>query len=171
MASHETAIKAARSDNSSADVAAVYGANGAIAPDGTSAAVRVAVFSSTVRAGFPSPAEDYIEGMLDLNEHLISHPAATFIVRVAGDSMVGAGIYPNDLLVVDRSIRPIHGRVVIAMLAGGLTLKRLEIKNKRWRLVAANPDYPPIEISPIADGAEPEDCTIWGVVTSTIRKF
>ncbi|MDH5187901.1 MAG: translesion error-prone DNA polymerase V autoproteolytic subunit [Rhodospirillaceae bacterium] len=171
MSNHTTTIKKQCSSNSPADVDAVFSVNAISNQGADDTTTRVAVFSSTVRAGFPSPAEDYIEGMLDLNEHLISHPAATFIVRVAGDSMVGAGIYPNDLLVVDRSIRPAPGRIVIAMVAGGLTVKRLEIKNKRWRLVAANPDYPPIEISPIADGVEPEDCTIWGVVSSTIRKF
>lgn len=170
MTSNKTTIKTVRSGSSPADVGAVFAVNG-LANSDADDAMRVAVFSSVVRAGFPSPAEDYIEGMLDLNEHLISHPAATFIVRVAGDSMMGAGIYPNDLLVVDRSVRPMHGRVVIALVAGGLTVKRLEVKNGRWRLMAANPDYSPIEISPIADGSETEDCTIWGVVTSTIRKF
>lgn len=162
---------------SSAVIDTVFAAYGAFPPVPKPAAMAVAVLSSVVRAGFPSPAEDYVESMLDLNEHLIHHPAATFIVRVAGDSMTGAGIFPDDLLVVDRSIPPANGRVVIAMIAGGLTVKRLEIKKGRWALLAANPDYPPIDISPAPDDGQAnidaniDECVIWGVVTATIRKY
>ena len=83
-------------------------------------------FSCAVEAGFPSPADDHLEGSLDLNSYLIKHPAATFFVRVSGESMVGAGIFNNDILVVDRSIKPSNGKVVIAVLEGQLTVKRLE---------------------------------------------
>ena len=80
-------------------------------------------FSCAVEAGFPSPADDHLEGSLDLNSYLIKHPASTFFVRVSGESMVGAGIFNNDILVVDRSIKPSNGKVVIAVLEGQLTVK------------------------------------------------
>ncbi|MCW9039846.1 MAG: translesion error-prone DNA polymerase V autoproteolytic subunit [Rhodospirillales bacterium] len=123
------------------------------------------LLSSVVPAGFPSPAEDFVEGRLDLNEHLIHHPAATFIVRVEGESMIGAGVHPGDLLVVDRSLEPRHGDVVIAVLNGELTVKRLEKRAGRCFLSPANPVFPPIEIG---DGM---DCVIWGVVSSAIHQF
>lgn len=128
------------------------------------------VMAGPVRAGFPSPAEDYVEGGLDLTEHLIRHPAATFIVRVEGDSMNGAGIFAGDLLVVDRSIEPLDGHVVIAQVAGELTVKRLKKDPKgrpgAWRLVAEHPDFPPIRLNGDGDG---EPSAIWGVVTSSVR--
>ena len=114
-------------------------------------------------AGFPSPAEDHVEGRLDLNEHLIRHPAATFFVRASGDSMLGAGIHPGDLLVVDRALEPAHGRVVIAVVDGELTVKRLEVRDGRVRLLAENDRYPPIELAP---GVELQ---VWGVVTSVVH--
>jgi len=85
------------------------------------------LFMIPVEAGFPSPAEDYIEGELDLNKHLIKHPAATFFVRVAGDSMVDAGVHPGDILIVDRAIEPADKKVVIAVVNGDLTVKRIRI--------------------------------------------
>lgn len=130
----------------------------------------VAVLASSVHAGFPSPAEDYVESSLDLNEYLIRHPAATFIVRVEGRSMTGAGIFSGDLLVVDRSIEPCAGHVVIAMVEGELTLKRLEGRPGRWRLVAAHPDYPPIEFAS-TDDDDNQTLSVWGVVTSAVRKL
>lgn len=78
--------------------------------------LSLTLYASRVAAGFPSPADDYVEGLLDLNSHLVKHPAATFFVRVAGDSMVGAGIHPGDILVVDRSLEPVDGKIVIAVL-------------------------------------------------------
>ena len=78
-----------------------------------------------MRAGFPSPADDYIETMLDLNEYLIKHPAATFFVKASGESMVNAGIHSGDILIVDRSLEAVHGKIVIAALNGELTVKRL----------------------------------------------
>lgn len=121
------------------------------------------LFMSRVQAGFPSPAEDYVEGRLDLNKHLVKHPAATFFVRVAGDSMINAGIHPNDILVVDRSLEATDKRVVIAVIDGELTVKRLRIINGMISLMAENPDYPPIEIKP------PMDFEIWGVVVHVIH--
>jgi DNA polymerase V len=118
-----------------------------------------------VSAGFPSPADDYIEGRLDLNELMIRHPAATFFVRVAGDSMIGAGIHHDDILVVDRSLDPAHDKVVIAVVNGDLTVKRLFKQNGVVRLLAENPDYPPMELN------EETACEIWGVVAFVIHSL
>jgi DNA polymerase V len=125
----------------------------------------LALFSSPVAAGYPSPAEDYVEGKLDLNAHLIRRPAATFIVRVEGESMTGAGIFPNDLLVVDRSVDPRPGDIIIAAVGNELTVKRLIKRGAGWSLRAENPDFPVIPIT--AD----MECVVWGVVTGSIRQF
>lgn len=129
------------------------------------AAPPLALYGARVPAGFPSPADDYVEGRLDLNEHLIRHPAATFFVRASGDSMLGAGIHPGDLLVVDRSLEPAHGRVVIAVVDNELTVKRLEVRDGRVRLLAQNDRYPPIAFD------EGTDLQIWGVVTSVVHSL
>ncbi len=118
-----------------------------------------------VSAGFPSPAEDYTDQKLDLNELLIKNPAATFFVRVDGDSMIRAGIQHNDILVVDRSRQAVSGDIVIAVLDGELTVKRLYLGKKHARLIAENPEYPSIEIS------RDNGCEIWGVVTSVVHQF
>lgn len=120
------------------------------------------MYGTKVKAGFPSPADDYIERALDLNEHLIRHPAATFYCEVSGDSMRGVGIFDGDLLVVDRALKPRHGDVVLAALDGELTCKLLDMRGKR--LLSANRDYPPIAIT---EGA---DFLIEGVVTNSIRR-
>ncbi len=124
----------------------------------------IPLFMERVSAGFPSPAQDYIEQTLDLNELCIKHPAATFFVRVEGDSMQDAGIYPNDILIVDRSVSAEHGDIVIAGVHGELTVKELELKPK-IRLIPRNKSYQPIEI--------PEGCDldIFGVVTNVIRSM
>jgi len=123
------------------------------------------LFLSGVSAGFPSPADDYLDRKLDLNEHLVKNPAATFFVRVAGDSMTGAGINDNDILVVDRSLEPANNNIVIAVVNGELTVKRL-IKNRGCcRLIAENPDYPPLDIG------EEMELEIWGVVTFAIHSL
>jgi len=96
------------------------------------------VFLGRLPAGFPSPADDYIEGKLDLNRHLIKHPAATFFVRVTGDSMLEAGIHSRDILIVDRSLEAIDGNVIVAVLDGELTVKRLYKRNNVLRLLPAN---------------------------------
>ena len=125
---------------------------------------KIPLYGSKVAAGFPSPAEDHLEGMLDLNEHLIKHPAATFMVRVSGDSMIGAGIHDNDILVVDRSLSPENGKVAIAVVDGELTVKRILKKNGKVWLKAENPKYAPIEIK------ESNEVSIWGVVTNVIHQ-
>jgi len=126
-------------------------------------AVPVDLYLCKVVAGFPSPADDYVEKSLDLNELLIKRPAATFFVRVEGESMLGAGIHPDDILVVDRSLTPGAGKIVVCALNGELTVKRLAREDQQWRLVAANPGYPDIAIH---EGLE---TIIWGVVTASIH--
>jgi DNA polymerase V len=124
---------------------------------------KIPYYGSKVQAGFPSPADDYIEGHLDLNEHLIKHPAATFFVRVTGNSMIDAGIQENDILIIDRSIKPSHGKVVVVAVDGQLTVKRLHIKDDKLTLMPENPSFEPIEIN------ENNDICIWGVVTNVIH--
>jgi DNA polymerase V len=120
-------------------------------------------FMIPVTAGFPSPAEDYIEGKLDLNKHLIKHPSATFFVRVTGDSMIDAGIYPGDILIVDRAIEPDDKKVVVAVIDGDLTLKRIRMIKGKVFLMPENEDYDPLEIK------EEMNFEIWGVVTNVIH--
>jgi DNA polymerase V len=123
------------------------------------------LFTSGVSAGFPSPAEDHIDQRLDLNNLLIQHPAATFFVRVSGESMKEAGINHGDILVVDRSLEATSGRIVIAIVNGELTVKRFIQDSVSCQLVAANPDYPPVAIT------DETDFRVWGVVTSVIHQF
>lgn len=126
---------------------------------------KLPIFLGRLPAGFPSPADDYLEGKLDITKHLVKHPAATFYVRVSGDSMIGAGIHTGDLLVVDRSLEPKNGNVIVAALDGDLTVKRLSRRNGVVRLLPENKDYQPIEIQ---DGQSFE---IWGVVTNVIHSL
>lgn len=120
-------------------------------------------FLTRVRAGFPSPADDYLDKKLDLNEYLIKHPAATFYCWTQGESMEGVGIFDGDLLIVDRAIRPVHGDVVLASLDGELTCKILDLHGRR--LCAANDSYPSIQIR------EGSDFEIEGLVINAIRFF
>lgn len=122
------------------------------------------LYLATVQAGFPSPADDFMEQKLDLNDHLIRHPAATFFVRVEGDSMKGAGIQRGDILVVDRSLEAQEGKIVIAVINGEFTVKRIRFEDSTVLLEAENPSYGPIRIDPDAD------FKIWGVVTYVIHK-
>jgi DNA polymerase V len=123
------------------------------------------LFLARVSAGFPSPADDYLEGRLDLNKHLIKHSAATFFVRASGDSMIGAGIHSEDILVVDRSLEPANNSVVIAVVNGELTVKRILSTDGKLFLVSENPNYHPIKIS------EDMEFEVWGVVTSVIHSL
>jgi DNA polymerase V len=119
------------------------------------------LFSTGVAAGFPSPADDYAAQSLDLNEHLIAHPSATYFLRADGESMRDIGIFSGDLLIVDYSLTPKHGDVVIAAVDGQLTCKILDWR--RAALLSANPDFPPIRLS------EPGGLVVEGVVTASIR--
>ena len=132
------------------------------APD-LSTRYALPVFLRRLPAGFPSPADDYIEGKLDLNRHFIKHPAATFFVRVSGDSMIEAGIHTGDILVVDRSLEAVDGNVIVAALDGELTVKRLSRRGETLRLLPANKDYQAIEIR------TQQTFEIWGVVTNVIH--
>jgi len=122
------------------------------------------LYSNKVPAGFPSPADDHMEGKLDLNNHLVKHPAATFFVRASGESMVGAGIHDGDILVVDRSLEPRHGKIIIAAVDGQLTVKRLQKRGSKTLLTPENRKYKPIELT------ENNDVKIWGVVTNVIHE-
>lgn len=122
------------------------------------------LYSSTVQAGFPSPADDYIESHLDLNEHLIKHPASTFFLISSGDSMKDAGIQSGDLLIVDKSVTATHGKIVIAAINGELTVKRLSQIAGRVQLLPENKNYQPIDIT------ESNDLVIWGVVMYVIHQ-
>ena len=115
-------------------------------------------------AGFPSPATDYMENKLDLNEYLIKNRAATFIVKASGSSMINADIYSGDLLIVDRSLTPRNNNIVIASIFGDLAVKKIKRKGKSFFLVSANEDYPNIEVK------EEMECFIWGVVTYIIHE-
>ena len=104
--------------------------------------VNIPLLSDSISAGFPSPADDYIEESIDLNEHLISNPFSTFFLRVKGDSMINAGIKDKDLIIVDKSLIAKPGNIVIAMIDGEFTIKRLSIKNDELYLKAENHNYP-----------------------------
>jgi len=122
------------------------------------------LFLHAVPAGFPSPADDYVEKRLDINEALVNDEEATFFVRVAGDSMTGAGIYNGDILVVDRSVEPAEGDVVIAVLGGELTVKRYEVRSGSPYLVPEAENHDPI---PVREGQE---LRVWGVARHVIHE-
>ena len=128
-----------------------------------SESIELPLYLSKVPAGFPSPADDYVEKHIDLNKFLVSKPAATHIIKVIGDSMINVGIFPNDLLIVDRSIEPIHNKIVIAIVDGEFTVKRLYKQGDVIKLLAENAAYPPIEIK--------GELEIWGVVQHVIHSF
>ena len=118
----------------------------------------------TIQAGFPSPAEDYLEGNLDINDYLVKRPAATFLVRVSGNSMIDAGIFDGDIVVVDKSVTPRDGHFVVAKLNDEYVLKTFRRgKDSGW-LIAENKNYAPIEVT-----AE-TDFQIWGVIVGVVRK-
>lgn len=127
--------------------------------------IHAPLFGHKVPAGFPSPADDYVEGRLSLDEHLVRHKEATFFVRAKGHSMAGAGIFDGDLLVVDKSLNPASGDIVIAVMDGELTVKRLIKLGERVILRPENPRFQDIELK---DGQELQ---VWGVVTSSVKKF
>lgn len=117
-----------------------------------------------IKAGFPSPAQDYLEGTIDLNKELVRHPATTFYGRVKGNSMIDAGIKEGDLLVIDKSLEPQDGDMVVAFIDGDFTIKYVRQEKDCLWLVPANADYQPIRVT------EENDFMVWGVVTYTIKK-
>ena len=131
----------------------------------TSERLKIPLLSDSVSAGFPSPADDYTEENIDLNEHLISNPFSTFFLRVKGESMLNAGIKDKDLIIVDKSLRAKPGDIVIAMIDGEFTIKRLSIKNNELYLKAENHNYPDFNFK------NNIDVQIWGVVIYSIHSY
>ena len=127
--------------------------------------LKIPLFSSSVAAGFPSPAEDHIEDTLDLNDYMVERPDSTFMLRVEGESMKDVGILPNDILVVDRSLIAAHNKIVIAAIDGQLTVKKLFHRGGLIKLLPENPAYPEIELE------QESDLVIWGVVIGSFRRF
>ena len=125
--------------------------------------LNLVLYTSRVSAGFPSPADDHIEGKLDLNLHLVRRQASTFFIRAEGESMKNIGIFSGDLMIVDRSISPQPNDIVIAVVNGELTVKRLNFKNNIWILSAEHSYFPDIHLND-------NDCEVWGVVTHNIRQ-
>ena len=136
-----------------------------IVPYQASAPSPIPLFETRISAGFPSPAEDYLDRSLDLNDLVVKHPAATFFVRVDGDSMVGAGIHSGDVLVVDRALDPTDNRVVVAVINGNFTVKRVQKLEDRLFLVPESPHLDPFEITPEMD------FSVWGIVTYVIHRI
>ena len=132
---------------------------------GNATELLIPIFTSRVQAGFPSPADDHLEDTLDLNTHLIHHQEATFFVKAQGDSMIGAGIHQGDILIVDKSLTPKSGKIVIAVVDGEFTVKRLHKYKGNITLKAENPEFKDIKIR----GAD--ELIIWGVVTSVIHQY
>ena len=127
--------------------------------------VLVPIFTSRVQAGYPSPADDHLEGTLDLNSHLIHNRESTFFVRAQGESMIDAGIYPGNILIVDRSISAKSGKIVIAIIDGEFTVKRLHKYRGKITLKAENPEFKDIHVN------EDSELIVWGVVTSVINQY
>ena len=127
--------------------------------------VKIPLVGQSVHAGFPSPADDFIEEMIDLNQVLVSNPTATFLWRVVGDCMIDVKIFPGDVVVVDRSLSPKHRSIVLAIIDGEPTLKRL---NRRGGVMFLHNENAKLPEYTIADGME---VSIWGVVTATIRQL
>ncbi len=118
-----------------------------------------------ISAGFPSPADDFKQTRISLDEELIQNKEATFFAKVSGQSMIGAGLDDNDLLVIDRSLEPENNKIAVCFLDGEFTVKRLRVENNEVWLQPENPDYPIIKIT------EENDFIIWGIVTSVIKRL
>ncbi|MCI1186905.1 translesion error-prone DNA polymerase V autoproteolytic subunit [Hymenobacter sp. DH14] len=126
---------------------------------------EVPLFGCLIPAGFPSPADDHLDPAFDLTRFLFRNPASTFLARVSGDSMTGAGIHPGDLVAVDRALQPGHGSIVVAVVEGEHTIKRLQLRAGQPWLVAENSRYPPLPVSAEAG------LLVWGVVTHVIHSL
>jgi len=133
--------------------------------DSTAKKFKISLLSDSVSAGFPSPADDYTEENIDLNEHLISNPFSTIFLRVKGDSMINAGIKDKDLIIVDKSLTARPGNIIIAMIDGEFTIKRLSMKNNELYLKAENHNYPDFRFK------NHIDVQIWGGVIYSIHSY
>ena len=129
--------------------------------------IKLPLFSDHISAGFPSPAEDYIEEQLNLQDLMVSHPSATYFLKVDGESMIDAGIFSGDILVVDKARTPQDGSIIVAILDGSFTVKRWFFENSQHVLRAENVNYPDI----IVDPNRHQDFEIWGVVTFAIHQL
>ena len=118
-----------------------------------------------ISAGFPSPADDFLELTIDLNKHLIKHKDSTFFAKVKGHSMKNAGIFDGDLLIIDKSLAPQDGKIAICQIDGEFTVKRIKIENEVVWLIAENEDYKPIKVT------EENELMIWGIVIHSIKTF
>lgn len=136
-----------------------------IVPVSNATELSIPFIENTISAGFPSPAEDYLESGIDLNKELIRHPSTTFFGRVKGDSMSGAGIFEGDILVIDKSIEAKDDDIAVCFIDGEFTLKRIKKDKDAVWLIPANEKYKPIKVT--ADN----DFLIWGIVTSVVRKI
>lgn len=130
-----------------------------------SAHEAVPLYASQPQAGFPSPGDDQVERTLDIHDYVVTHPASTFFVRVSGDSMEGTGIFSGDVLVVDRSVEPVDGRIVVAAVYGELVVKRVVKRGSGFILRSEHESYEPIVLT------NNDDCYVWGVVVGSVRKF
>ena len=130
----------------------------------TESTLESILISSGISAGFPSPAGDFKQDRISLDKELIKNKEATFFARVSGQSMVGAGLDNNDLLVIDRSLEPTNNKIAVCLIDGEFTVKRLKVENDRIWLKPENLDYKPIEIT------EENQFIIWGIVTNVIKK-
>jgi DNA polymerase V len=127
--------------------------------------MQLPLFDTGISAGFPSPADDFIELSIDLNKHLIKHKDTTFFAKVKGHSMKNVGIFDGDLLVIDKSLEPQDGRIAICQIDGEFTIKRIKKEENVIWLIAENEDYKPIKVTP------ENDFVIWGIVINSIKYF
>ncbi len=123
------------------------------------------LYSNQIPAGFPSPADDFLEKRLDLNDYLIKNKTATFLIKVRGNSMIKAGIFNEDILIIDRSVEPVEGKIILGILNGEFTVKRIVMNGKQLLLMPENDEFEPIVVT------EEMDFQIWGVVTFAIHKM
>lgn len=130
----------------------------------TSSGLEIPFFDTGISAGFPSPAEDLKEQRLSLDKELVKNKETTFFARVSGQSMIGAGLDDNDLLVIDKSLEPVHNKIAVCFLDGEFTVKRLKVNTEGVWLQPENPNYPIIKIT------DDNDFIIWGIVTNVIKK-
>ena len=129
------------------------------------ASVSLPLADQGISAGFPSPADDFLDLSIDLNKELIKHPYATFYGRVRGESMVGAGLDDGDLLIIDKSLEPQDGKIAVCFIDGEFTVKRIRLDKNSLLLIPENKKYKPLKVT------EDNEFIIWGIVTSVIKKM